>query len=165
MRAKNKCLSLTGFARLLIVMWSELYQSTESCEKAAMVNLSGFWEGAYHYPPGGGESVGFDAQIDQTGERFSGIITENNTFDAAAGALLSAALAGTVSGHQVSFKKTYVGEGQAQHSVDYVGVISKDRQRIEGKWTIGWLSGEFEMFRLSTRKDMTAKIALENISR
>jgi len=128
-----------------------------------MINLSGLWEGAYHYPLGGSASVGFDAQIDHSGHSFSGVITENNTFDEEAGTLLSAALAGEVNGHKVSFKKTYVGEGRAQHSVSYEGILSKDRKRIEGQWKIDWLSGEFEMFRLSGRQEALHKVAEEEI--
>lgn len=124
-----------------------------------MTNLSGLWEGAYHYPLGGADSVGFDAQIDQSGSQFSGVITENNTFDEEAGALLSAALAGQLDGHKVNFKKTYVGEGRAQHSVSYEGTLSKDRKRIEGQWKIGWMSGDFEMFRLSGEQEALNKVS------
>jgi len=125
-----------------------------------MINLSGLWEGAYHYRLGG-QSVGFDAQLDHNGESFSGIITENNTFDEEAGSLLSAAIAGQVEGNKVSFKKTYVGEGRAQHSVQYNGILSKDKKYIEGQWKIGWMSGEFEMFRLSGGQEALHKVAEE----
>lgn len=114
-----------------------------------MTNLSGLWEGQYKYPNSWQSPVSFDADISDGGGTFSGIISEPNTFDAEAGHLLTAAMAGQVSGDKVSFTKTYVGEGRAHHSVTYEGLLSDKGNRVTGHWTAGFMKGRFEMNRLS----------------
>jgi len=126
-----------------------LYRNAQSCKTGAMSNLTGFWEGRFAYANDWQSPVGFDVDLSQNGSRLSGIISEPNTFDTDAGHMLTAALAGQLSGGQVSFTKTYVGEGHAQHSVSYEGTVSDKNARISGKWKIGAFSGEFEMTRLS----------------
>ncbi len=124
-----------------------------------MSDLSGFWEGRYGYGHDGQSSVSFDVDVRQTGGRLSGIISEPNTFDPQAGHMLTAALAGQVSGKHVTFTKTYVGEGYAQHSVTYDGMLSDNNKRIAGRWTIDGTSGEFEMSRLSGEQEVLHKAA------
>lgn len=117
--------------------------------KLPMTNLSGLWEGQYKYPNSWQSPVSFDADISDGGGVLSGIISEPNTFDAEAGHLLTAAMAGRVSSDKVSFTKTYVGEGRAQHSVTYKGLLSDKGNRITGQWMAGFMKGRFEMNRLS----------------
>jgi len=123
-----------------------------------MINVSGFWEGSYVYPMGGAK-VSFDADLKQSGSQLSGLITEPNTFDGDAGHVLTSVLAGSLSGDKVSFLKTYVGEGRAQHSVAYEGTLSQKGTKINGQWKIqnGNFSGLFEMTRLSGGADVLHK--------
>jgi len=116
-----------------------------------MTDMSGLWEGRYLYP-GGGPAVDFDAEIGDKSGALSGVITEPNTFDLNAGPLLTSVLAGQVNGGSVAFTKTYVGEGNAQHSVRYAGTLLDDKTRITGSWKIGFFTGPFEMTRLSGRE-------------
>lgn len=130
-----------------------------------MNNLSGLWEGQYKYPNSWQSPVSFDADITDKAGTLSGVITEPNTFDQEAGHLLSAAMAGSVEGTRVKFTKTYVGEGRAQHSLTYEGVLSEKATRIVGHWRTGFMRGEFEMTRLSggevqvkeTQEELTIK--------
>ena len=124
-----------------------------------MVVLTGFWEGQYKYPVGWQAAVSFDADMAETNGRLSGIISEPNTFDSEAGPLLTSVIAGTVIDGHVTFTKTYVGEGHAQHSLIYSGQLSEKRDRITGQWVTaeGGFKGPFEMTRLSTRVEETAK--------
>ena len=115
-----------------------------------MANLTGLWEGQYKYPGGWQAPVSFDADITDKSGQIRGIISEPNSFDEQAGPLLTAALAGQVSGAYVNFTKTYVGEGRAQHSLIYEGRLLEDDNRIIGTWRTGMFSGEFEMNRLSS---------------
>lgn len=118
-----------------------------------MSSLTGFWEGQYKYPNSWQSPVNFDAEITDKGGALSGLITEPNSFDSDAGHILTSVIAGTVSGDKVSFTKTYVGEGHAQHSIQYEGTLSENNSRISGNWKMaavggGW-GGKFEMSRLS----------------
>lgn len=114
-----------------------------------MTNLTGLWEGQYKYPYSWQDPVSFDAEISDNAGAISGIISEPNSFDQEGGHLLTAAMAGSVSGAQVKFTKTYVGEGRAQHSLAYEGTLSEKDTRITGIWKTGSISGKFEMTRLS----------------
>ncbi len=124
-------------------------------------DLSGFWEGRYDYGNDWQSPVSFDVDLTQSGARLSGIISEPNTFDPEAGHMLTSVLAGQVNSALVSFTKTYVGEGYAQHSVTYEGVVSEKGQRIAGRWKIGGTSGNFEMSRLSGSKEQIKEAETE----
>lgn len=127
-----------------------------------MTDISGFWDGSYVYPLGGA-TVAFDADLKQSGGKITGIITEPNTFDGEAGPLLTSVLAGQISSSKVSFTKTYVGEGNAQHSVTYEGQLSNKGQLISGQWKIsnGHFSGFFKMTRLSGAAEHLNKVTEE----
>ena len=112
-----------------------------------MADLSGFWYGRYAYDKSWSKAVRFDAELTDAGGSISGIITEPNTFDKNAGALLSATFSGFISGSQISFEKTYVGEGDAQHKIAYVGQLNANKTLITGHWRIGKFKGPFDMRR------------------
>jgi len=119
-----------------------------------MRDLSGLWEGQYKYRTGWQSPVSFDADLKDSGGRLSGLISEPNSFDAEAGPLLTSVVSGQAGTADVSFTKTYVGEGRAQHSIIYEGKISDNATRISGRWKIKGqdFSGMFEMTRLSGGK-------------
>lgn len=114
-----------------------------------MTDLSGLWEGVYVYTHDPNTSVSFDVELKDEAGQLSGLITEPNTFDRDAGPLLTSVLSGQWRDDLVTFKKTYVGEGEAQHSVHYTGRLSKENTHILGHWQIDWTTGKFEMTRLS----------------
>ncbi len=134
-----------------------LYQTAQSCKNGPMRNLSGLWEGQYKYPNSWQAPVSFDVEITDRGGVLSGIISEPNTFDGEAGHLLTAVMAGQTDGDTVTFTKTYVGEGYAQHSLTYKGVLSDKDTRITGEWKTGLFGGKFEMTRLSGGEEVLHK--------
>lgn len=112
---------------------------------AAAQSLEGVWQGAYW----GGEnrSTPFQATIaDPAGPGFTGTTIETNSFSAEDVAFLLATLDGFVQGNSVSFTKTYDGTGGISHSVTYQGQIASPR-RIVGTWTVGGVTGQFELVR------------------
>ena len=83
--------------------------------------------------------------VDQGGS-LSGETVEPNTMGLSA-QTLEAFLVGTREGTSVDFTKTYDGAADAAHSIDYVGQVSGDGNRIAGVWSMDGQDGTFEMYR------------------
>ena len=60
---------------------------------------------------------------------------------------LGAVITGSRQGSAIDFTKTYDGESDAAHAVDYVGRLSGDGNSISGVWSLASLDGAFEMHR------------------
>lgn len=129
-----------------------------------MANISGFWTGRFIYTIPDKPAVNFDAELTHKGPDLTGMITEPNTFDDEAGELLSAIILGTVQGRIVRFKKTYAGEGRANHTVSYVGEIDGTNCFIIGHWTLGAFKGTFEMDRDGPEIGVKARQAAQSES-
>lgn len=113
---------------------------------AERINLSGLWLGSYSYPGGEGPTTPFMAKIVDAGGSLSGEIVEPNTI-AFSSPTLEAFLSGRREGASVDFTKTYDGSSDAAHSIDYVGRLSEDGNRVSGVWSMDGLDGTFEMYR------------------
>lgn len=109
-------------------------------------NLSGLWLGSFSYPGGEGPTTPFMAKIVDAGGSLSGETVEPNTVSFTSGTL-EAVIAGTRDGAAVDFTKTYDGASDCAHSVDYVGRLSDDGNRVTGVWSMAGLDGTFEMYR------------------
>lgn len=120
-------------------------------------NLSGLWLGSFSYPGGIGPTTPFMAKlVDQSGS-LSGETVEPNTMGLAA-ETLEAFLVGTREGASVDFTKTYDGAADAAHSIDYVGQVSGDGNKIAGVWSMDGLDGSFEMYREAVWEEAEGKI-------
>ena len=113
---------------------------------AERINLSGLWLGSYSYPGGIGPTTPFMAKLVDAGGSLSGEIVEPNTMGTSA-ETLEAFLVGTREGSAVDFTKTYDGTGDVFNSIDYVGRLSDDGNRVTGVWSMEDLDGSFEMYR------------------
>jgi hypothetical protein len=108
-------------------------------------NLEGTWQGVY---VNNAEPTRFTAAFRSAGGRFSGSIVEPNGISRAPFYLYSDVVGRfEIDGRTVSFVKTYNGVGGLSHSVLYQGVVSDDGRQIAGTWSIGAVSGPFEMAR------------------
>lgn len=101
------------------------------------------WSGRYDYQDGK-PGAPFTLTINSSGSNFSGGTSEPATFGDGSSSTLTANVAGSVNGNQVSFVKTYDGSGGQHHSIQYNGTLSADGRSISGRWNIGpnW-SGPF----------------------
>jgi hypothetical protein len=113
---------------------------------ARRIDLSGLWLGSFSYPNGEGPTTPFMAKLIDAGGSLSGETVEPNTVGRSS-ETLEAFIAGTRSGAAVDFIKTYDGASDCAHSVDYVGRLSEDGNRIAGVWSMGGMDGTFEMYR------------------
>ena len=109
-------------------------------------NLSGLWLGSFSYPAGGGPTTPFMAKLVDAAGSLSGETVEPNTMGLSA-ETLEAFIVGTREGNAVDFTKTYDGAADAAHSIDYVGQVSGDGNRIAGVWSMDGQDGSFEMYR------------------
>ena len=109
-------------------------------------NLSGLWIGSYSYPGGAGPTTPFLASLEDHGGTLRGTILEPNTMGRSS-EQLGAVIHGSRSGSSVDFTKTYDGESDAAHAVDYVGKLSGDGNTISGVWSLAQTDGTFEMHR------------------
>jgi hypothetical protein len=109
-------------------------------------NLSGLWLGSFSYPGGAGPTTPFMAKLTDAGGSLSGETVEPNTMGLSS-ETLEAFVVGTREGASVDFTKTYDGAADAAHSIDYVGRVSNDGNRIAGVWSMDGLDGSFEMYR------------------
>ena len=117
------------------------------------MNVTGFWTGEYNYGAGSPAKVSFDAELTQTGTTLFGHSTEQNTFDIKAGQILIADLFGKVSGHDVSFTKSYTNTSSMRDKIIYKGALSDDGHLITGSWSIiGVFTGRFRMTRAIEQK-------------
>jgi hypothetical protein len=111
-------------------------------------NLTGVWQGRYFYPRGAAP-VAFTATIIETATRFTGTVSEPSHHHP--GEAVSADIAGTRAGTDVSFVKTYEPGSGYDDAVAYSGRLNADATVVEGTWRIrqafGSFSGTFVMSR------------------
>lgn len=116
-----------------------------------MTDLSGVWLGTYWQRD---TPTRFEATLVQGGNSLSGSILDS-------GYLGEAQVQGTVAGRRVQFVKRYL--AQSQPSIDYVGTVAADGDRISGQWSIaGFDSGPWEAHRgedelMNSWLDVTAR--------
>jgi hypothetical protein len=110
-------------------------------------DLSGPWTGLYVYPTGGHQTP-FLLTLTHRGSAVSGMIEEPDNYGVFGEATVYATFAGESEGSTITFLKTMENVDAAHPPITYVGEISADRMRIEGRWIIrsDW-SGTFRMTR------------------
>lgn len=111
----------------------------------ANASITGMWQGVYF--GGGNQRTEFTATFRESNGRLSGTIVEPNQFGTPNVSFLVANLSGTIRNGRIRFTKTYDGTGGQTHAVTYEGRFESDGHRIVGTWSIGQLSGQFEMAR------------------
>lgn len=109
--------------------------------------ISGSWRGKARYTGNRGKPFSFKARMSKSGDRFSGTMSEPNTFAKANVSRLFSNLRGRVrTDRTISFTKTYDGTGGQTHSIEYRGRLVA-AGRIEGTWRVGGTTGTFVMTR------------------
>lgn len=117
----------------------------EAPPKPVTTGLTGTWRGRYHYRDDR-PSVSFELVLIQKGGAIAGKMSEPNTFPQAPRLRnLNSTISGRVEGVDVSFRKTYDGEGGVDHYVDYAGQLDAEAETIRGEWRLSTISGRFEM--------------------
>jgi hypothetical protein len=126
-------------------------------------NLTGVWNGLYSYPKYL-EPVFFVATLISHGDHFSGSTHEAVEGRSGAPLTLFASVDGVLDEGLVSFRKTYDGAGGWSHSLMYFGMLSADRNEIEGQWVLpaGW-SGRFMMIRRTGVSESVVRRQYEKI--
>jgi hypothetical protein len=126
-------------------------------------NLTGIWQGLYHYPSADAP-VSFTATLIESGAWLSGSIHETAQDEWGDWREVFATLLGKRGGQAVSFTKTYDGTNGWTHAVAYEGVLSDDATEIAGQWSIPkvW-SGKFLMIRPEGRRATILREAFERI--
>ena len=116
------------------------------------LSLTGIWHGLYGYDshPHMPENA-FTCVLIDNGGRLSGSIHETMARPHNDPVEAFAFIDGAHCGDQVTFLKTYDGMGGQTHGVSYAGILSGDREEIEGEWRIdgryGVSFGHFLMIR------------------
>jgi len=127
-----------------------------------MMDVSGFWIGQYMYSEISAFAVTFQADMTQLGEKVSGDITEQNTFDDQAGQILIADLFGQVNAANITFTKTYTNSRAGLDKIFYNGTISNDGHAISGTWSIASLwTGRFKMTKAIEQKPAPKAIRIK----
>jgi hypothetical protein len=121
-------------------------------------NLSGLWLGSFSYEAGRGPATPFMARLSDAGGSLSGDTVEPNTVGFST-ATLEAFIAGRRDGTSVDFTKTYDGASDCAHSVDYVGLLSGDGNKVSGVWSMDGQDGRFEMFREAVWEEVEGREA------
>ena len=122
-----------------------------------MADLSGLWLGTYWQRK---QPVRFEMSLIQGDNTLTGRVLDDNY-------LGEASLRGKVMGRSICFHKSYL--ISSPHSVDYIGTISEDGNRMQGNWKIDFLSGKWEARRtddnLSSNKAISRfqKISLSSL--
>lgn len=122
------------------------------------LSLTGVWHGLYTYPERARlPETPFTAVILDSGGHITGTIHE--VLQGWRGAReTNASLTGTTFGDAVTFVKTYDGTNGVKHTVHYDGHLNRERDEIEGRWSIkGDWSGRFLMIR-KRGQDAAAKV-------
>lgn len=131
------------------------------------LSLTGVWHGLYTYPshPHMPESHFVCVLID-VGGALSGTIHEDMQQYRQPSVKANASVDGHHSGTTVAFVKTYDGTGGQSHSVQYIGLVSGERDEIEGDWHVqNWLgrfSGRFLMIRKRGQGEAAETEAVEH---
>jgi hypothetical protein len=131
----------------------------------AHCDLTGAWHGLYSYDQAP-TPVYFVATLMNGATWVSGTSHEAVNEIPCQDLTLFATLDGQLSGHAISFTKTYDGTGGWSHRVPYQGTISPDVSEIEGTWSIhevGYLPtrGRFLMIRNSGASEAMVREAFE----
>jgi hypothetical protein len=92
------------------------------------------WKGSYGYLDNLAP-VPFTLTFTTKGKGISGRVVEPATFGDGSSDKLIANIAGTSSGYEVAFTKTYDGTGGQTHSVQYRGAV--DGNTMYGVWQLG----------------------------
>jgi len=109
-------------------------------------DLSGVWDGIYHYPDTLAP-VPFSAAFTEEGGALSGAIEEVSDVAGGAPRKVMSEVEGRRAGAVVTWLKMYADRAVA-HDVQYEGEVSPDGAEITGAWTVfGDWSGSFEMRR------------------
>lgn len=116
-----------------------------SADAQGAESLSGAWRGVF--TGGGNQPTEFQANLSDFGGRLTGDTTELNPTGSGGSYFFLGNVAGTRQGAQIRFTKTYDGTGGRSHAVEYVGRLQPGGRRIVGTWSIGRVSGQFEMVR------------------
>lgn len=144
MNGIQQCLTADGFPRRRIVV-----DTSKDSHTMAPVSqsLTGVWHGLYSYAAFR-EPVYFVATLIDSGSFISGSTHEQETGETGAPLVLIAAVEGTHGDQRVQFTKTYDGSAGWDHAVSYEGLLSPDRNEIEGQWRIDHrANGRFLMIR------------------
>lgn len=133
--------------RYLILLGLSLVASlgTPIVKHAAAANLPPHWIGIYYYKSGTQRRpVTFEMRvISNNGNTFTARMREAATFGRRPCRQLTANIEGSFTDRIISFKKTYDGSCGVSHSVQYVGRLSDNLQKMNGTWHIGPTSGQF----------------------
>jgi hypothetical protein len=121
------------------------------------MDLSGLWLGSFSYPGSARPTTPFMAKLSDARGSLSGETVEPNRMGLSS-ETLEAFIRGVRDGSAVDFTKTYDGASDAAHSVDYVGQISDDGNRISGVWSLEDADGTFEMYREAVWEEAEDKV-------
>ncbi len=117
---------------------------------ADKLDLSGAWQGLFHYPIVQAP-VSFRATLHDADGILVGSTEETGEIGDAAGRMISATLQGRRTAFSVTWLKIYDGDFQHYDAVRYEGAVSEDGLEIEGRWTVpGHWSGTFLMIRAAS---------------
>lgn len=116
--------------------------TTPAVARVGPAKLDGHWTGKYYYNGissnlGKRNPVEFNAELVLDGDRVFGTVSEPLTFKykpTTATRLLAYLRGEMTRGELVTFQKTYLGIGGAEHMIQYEGVWNKDSNSISGKW-------------------------------
>lgn len=120
-----------------------------SAAAATAIDLVGAWKAAYRSDDSADANL-FDVVFEAAGPRaIIGRATELNLIAPETGTVfLVSDLQGSVAeGGEVRFTKTYVNNRGVSHSVSYVGRLQDGGRRITGTYSVGGMSGMFELAR------------------
>lgn len=121
--------------------------------RKSVCNLSGSWQGQYHYV--WGKTVSFLAQITETDGSIRGETVEPKADGQFA--FRTAAVSGECGGTGIHFTKIYEQPSLIySHPVSYDGQVSDDRKTIIGRWLVLGVSGTFHMEREVQIEEETA---------
>lgn len=141
----------------ILMLSLALVPMSRAAETDAAAGIDGKWMGRYSYAkrPAASEKpakkpVPFEMELTASGDGFTAVITEPNTFGDKTSTSLRATAEGSVKPDgTVEFVKTYDGTGGVSHEVRYSGAMKREGGHliVRGYWTVGKTSGEFKMYK------------------
>jgi len=139
---------------LLVTPALSLGQERQNAGGPDKGGLTGVWRGTYHYPQDGQKPVNFEMVLIQNGGTVVGFMKEPNTFGERQEPFLHAAFKGKYDEQtrKLTVVKTYDGTAGPKHDVEYAGDVAQAGNKIEGKWDIGGLSGDFTLERVANTR-------------
>ncbi len=136
------------FAAALVGTFITASPLVEPAVAQAPASLTGRWEGGYVGQDMVEDANALVVNLVQTGQQLSGGMVEVNTIgDADMNLFLTSTISGTVRGRKVEFVKQYDGTGGVTHSVTYRGTVSPNGRTIQGYYSTGGATGQFEFAR------------------